>query len=169
MGKKNKEQFIGNIERVNDFKNRLVFKSPDYYKERINQAFSPGDRIRVTVENIKSQRSKDQNAYWWGVCYPELRELTGYKRVEDVHELCKDLFLKTKKIEIPDKLWDNASPEVKQMLENKGYTEKTKEVVQTRSTTSLSVGEGVEYTDCLRKMAEFLNGYIPTPNEAEYR
>jgi len=57
-------------------------------------------RYRIVIEKIYNKRSHPQNAYLWGVVYPIL--VTGFqdmgwrgvKTNEQVHEFCKDRFLK---------------------------------------------------------------------------
>lgn len=43
----------------------------------------PQDRaFRVTIEEVKSERTSAQNAYLFGVCYPPISEATGYEKDE---------------------------------------------------------------------------------------
>lgn len=122
---------------------RLSFKNPAYYQQQISQL--KNDKIAmVTIENLRSQRSVQQNRYWWGVCYPIIAELTGYTEKE-VHEWARGAGLPPKIVKIG-----------------------RREVETTKSTTELSVGDGVAYTSFLRQTAVDLGGYIPTPCEAGY-
>ena len=123
---------------------RLVFDNPSYYRQQVDQ-FRGEKYVYVTIENQRSQRSPAQNRYWWGVCYPIIAETTGYT-VNEVHEWAKRKFLKPRIVDIGGE-----------------------EVVITRSTTELSKGEAVEYTDELRQFSEeVLGAHIPTPEEAGY-
>jgi hypothetical protein len=42
-----------------------------------------GERVQVVIRRQSSQRSLDQNAWIWGVAYPEIAEALGY----DSHEI----------------------------------------------------------------------------------
>lgn len=125
-------------------KTRLAFKNEDYYRQQVDQ-FKFDKYVVVTIENKRSQRSPQQNNYWWGVCYPIISEATGFT-VNEVHEWAKQTFMKPKIIRI-------------------GKVE----AAITASSTQLSIGEGVDYTDAIRDFAEHkLDAYIPTPCEAGY-
>ena len=69
-----------------------TFVLPETGRERIADnlhafvlAAFPGKRVRITVRRDTKQRSLEQNAYLFGVCYPPLREATGYE-LGDIHE-----------------------------------------------------------------------------------
>lgn len=51
-----------------------------------------GKRVRVTFCEAKPQRSNDQNAYLFGVCYAAIRDATG-NDVDDLHQwACGEYF-----------------------------------------------------------------------------
>jgi hypothetical protein len=122
---------------------RIGFDNPTYYRQQLQQL--KGHRYAsVVIKGLKRQRSGRQNAYWHGVCYPILAELTGHTEAE-VKELTKQMFLKPRIVTIRDKEYELRT-----------------------GTSDLNVAEGVEYTDNLRQLAVELDGYIPTPAEAGY-
>lgn len=48
--------------------------------------FPNGAHIDITVKKHKSQRTNDQNAYYWGVVIPILADYFGHDNAEDMHE-----------------------------------------------------------------------------------
>lgn len=139
-----KINFRAKAQRV-DGRIKVVFESLKFYKWQINKSFKDGDVLTVSVENKKSQRSKSQNNYWWGVCYPIMAEETGHTS-EEIHEIMKAMFLPKKFVAV------------------KGI-----EFEITKSTTKLSIGEGVEFTNKIRNFsAQELKAHIPTPCEAGF-
>jgi len=110
----------------------------------------PKCRFKITIEKLYRKRSTAQNAYRWGVIYPEMLkgfQDVGYneiKTIDQVHNFVKLHFLK---IEIRN--------------------EKTGEVWQTiRSTTELTTIEDNDLAEELRQFAsEYLSIDIPEPNE----
>ena len=101
-------------------------------------------KYRMILEPMKSRRSNNQNAYWHGVCFPAIAELTGYTETE-AKEICIKMFIPPKILNI-----------------------KGKEIEVRKGTSELSKSEGVEFTDSIRQLAVELGGYIPTPCEAGY-
>jgi len=107
-------------------------------------------RYKIIIEKLYRKRSTAQNAYRWGVIYPEMLkgfQDIGYneiKTVDQVHNFVKLHFLKTE-------------------IRN----EKTGEVWQTiRSTTELTTIEDNELAEELRQFAsEYFSINIPEPNE----
>jgi hypothetical protein len=121
----------------------LAFRNPAYYQHQISQL--KNDKVAIiTIENMRSQRTPQQNKYWWGVCYPIIAELTGYTEKE-VHEWARGAGLPPSTVQIGAR---------------------TRET--TKSTTDLSISEGVAYTEFLKQTAIDLGGYIPSPCEAGY-
>jgi len=53
--------------------------------------FKNGTHVDITIKKHRSQRSSDQNAYYWGVVIPILADYFGHDNPEDMHE---DLKLK---------------------------------------------------------------------------
>lgn len=51
-------------------------------------------RVNVSITKWNDVRSNQQNRYLWGVCYYMISEELGYT-ADEIHELCKEMFLKT--------------------------------------------------------------------------
>jgi len=96
-------------------------------------------RISVVVERKKSRRSKEQNAYLWGVVYREISKHTGHTPSE-LHGIFKAKFLRSKMI------WRGA------------------EVITLKSSTELSVGEMQEFLMEVIREANELGIVIPEPD-----
>jgi hypothetical protein len=100
--------------------------------------------VLVTIKKEKSQRSLEQNRYYWGVVIKLLCEEIGLNE-DELHEVLKYKFLK-------------------EHAENKVLGE----VDFVKSTTDLNTKEMEEYLEKIRVWAtEFLNMNIPLPNEVE--
>ena len=124
---------------------KVVFENRKYFDWMIAKTFKDGEKLTLTLENTRSQRSLAQNNYWWGICYKIIAETTGHT-TEEIHEIMKTMFLPKKFITL------------------KGI-----EFEIPKSTTKLSKGEGVEYTDKIILFAnQELNIHIPTPCESGY-
>ena len=93
-------------------------------------------RITVIVERKKSRRSKNQNAYMWGVVYPEISKHTGHTPNE-LHEIFKSKFLRSKMV------WRGA------------------DITTLKSSTELSVGEMQEFLMEVIREANELGIVIP--------
>jgi|GEM_PF-1398483 len=128
----------------------------DTFKKLLAQM--EGKKVILTIDPVKRTRSLNQNSYWWGVCYPILADATGHT-IPEVHEICKTLFIVPKTIQIDPALKDTLDDILTTAPESVAYE---------RSTTELSVGEGIEYTDMVRRLAQELGTYIPSPEEAGY-
>lgn len=128
---------------LKDGQKRLAFKNPDYYRDQINR-LDERKKVLVTIENVKTNRSQQQNKYWWAACFPVIAEITGYT-IEEAHELCVNMFIPPKFLQV-----------------------KEKEYAVRKGSSELSKSEGVEFTDKVRNLAVELGGYIPTPEEAGY-
>jgi len=63
------------------------------HQERFNEILKSfeGKKVKITFDST-NRRSKDQNAYYFGVVLKLLAEHTGYT-VEEMHEICKYKFL----------------------------------------------------------------------------
>src|SRR3990167_5814660 len=124
---------------------KVVFENRKYFDWMIAKTFKDGEKLTMTLENTRSQRSLAQNNFWWGICYKIIAETTGHT-TEEIHEIMKAMFLPKKFITL------------------KGI-----EFEIPKSTTKLSKGEVVEYTDKIILFAAVeLNAYIPTPCEAGF-
>jgi hypothetical protein len=100
--------------------------------------------VLLTVKKEKSQRSIQQNKYYWGVVIKLLCEEIGLDE-DELHEILKYKFLK-------------------EHVGNKVLGE----VDFVRSTTNLTTKEMEEYLEKIRIWAaQFLNTNIPLPNEVE--
>jgi len=98
-----------------------------------------GKRIEVVVRKERSQRSNNQNAYYWGVVIPILGDYFGYN-FEEMHDALKMKFLRHGACDL--------------------------ETV--KSTTKLNTAEFEDYLEKIRMWAitEY-NVAVPMPNEAE--
>lgn len=73
---------------VQDGKLRLDYKAQfDAYIKRFE-----GDEVVVKVTKRRSQRSDEQNGYWWAVVVPLLAEHCGYTH-DEMHDALKLKFL----------------------------------------------------------------------------
>jgi hypothetical protein len=98
-----------------------------------------GDYYLIVKRKTKG-RSSRQNKYYWGIVVPMIAKEVGYDFNIEVHEALKFMFLKQTK---------------------NGLT-------SLRSTSDLKTTEFEDYTSQCRKWAsEFLNLYIPLPNEVD--
>ena len=97
-----------------------------------------GKWVEVKVQKERSQRSLNQNAYYWGVVIELLANTTGYTP-DEMHEVCRYQFLKS--------------------VNRDGL-----EYVQ--STATLSTVDFEHYLENIKQWAAMLNIIIPDPNEA---
>lgn len=97
-----------------------------------------GKYVEVKVQKERSQRSLNQNAYYWGVVIELLANTTGYTP-DEMHEVCRYQFLKS--------------------VNRDGL-----EYVQ--STATLSTVDFEHYLENIKQWAGMLNIIIPDPNEA---
>lgn len=96
----------------------------------------------VTVDKKQKIRSNPENRYYRGVVVPLIAETIGEYDEDEVHEMLKIKFLP---------------------IEKEGFPNSCK------STTTLTTVEFEEYLSKIRMWAsEFLNCYIPLPNEVDY-
>ena len=107
-----------------------------------------GKEVEITIVRKRKKRSLGQNAYYWYIVIPlitqGLRDLGNDIDNNDAHEFLKANFC-TKQI----------------------VNEQTGEIYTLpQSTTSLTTTGFMEFKDAIQKFAsEFLNIYIPDPNE----
>lgn len=98
-----------------------------------------GQKLEVLVRKLRSQRSNNQNSYYWGIVLESLHKHTGYS-TDDLHEMMKYKFLKVRG-----------------------------EMEYIKSTTKLTTTEMEKYLDNIRKWAEEkINCKINLPNEVDY-
>ena len=99
-----------------------------------------GQEVEVIVRKPKKHGSNNQRRYYFGVIVAMIAEEIGESR-ENTHDALKAKFL-----------WDMSG-----------------EIPKVRSTTDLTTIETEEYYSQIRQWAsEFLNVYIPKPNEVDY-
>jgi len=126
----------------------------EFYAEILNGKFKnvipiSDGRYYVKIEK-KNKRSLPQNAYYFGVVVPMIKEglyEIGYDNITRNEQAHKFL--------------------VEKFLQQESVNKKTGEVIYiTRSTTDLNTIEFNEYLEkCQKFGAEYLNIYIPSPNE----
>ncbi len=124
--------FAGHVER-----GKLVLDAPAKYLVHLSKL--EGKRVEIVVRRMRSQRSLQQNAFYWGVIIEILAAHFGYEP-QEMHEALKFKFLRIHENELPT----------------------------VRSTTKLSTKEFGEYVDRVIRWAAQNNVYIPLPNECEY-
>jgi hypothetical protein len=123
-------------------KGKLIFTDPVNYSKVISSL--EGKAVVVNIKEPRSQRSKNQNDYYFGVVVEILAEHTGYSR-EEMHEVLKAKFLS----------------ETKELA--------GQSITFSRSTTSLSTVEFEEYLVRIREWASAsLECFIPLPNEVDF-
>lgn len=118
-------------------KGQLHLKNKSRYLVQLSKL--EGKEIELIIRQKKSQRSLDQNSYYWGVVVAILGDHCGYDP-EEMHEALKFKFLR-----------------------------KGKEGLETvTSTTDLNTKEFEDYLERIRRWASMeLNCFIPQPNEVE--
>ena len=105
------------------------------------RTFRDGTIVNCTVRKASKIRSIPQNSYYWGVVLSYISAQTGYEP-EEVHINMKYKFLRH------------------------GDTENYMNHI--KSTTELNTEEFEEYLEYIRRWAaQFLELYIPLPNEIE--
>lgn len=120
---------------------KLVFENQSKYLVHLSKL--EGKEFELTIRQKKSQRSLNQNAYYWSVVIEILRDHFGYEEdeSEEVHDGLKLKFLRI-------------------------HEGKALETV--RSTTKLNTAEFEDYLEKIRRWASKDHGiYIPLPNECE--
>lgn len=113
---------------------------------------------RVTWEEVKSERSLQQNKYLFGVAYKLISEATGYEK-QDIHEDCLKLHFGVRLKKVP-----------RSRFHPEGLAE-----VPLRTTTTDEHGrrsvlgkvQFMEYTEFVKRYAAEAGVYIPDPNEHE--
>ena len=72
-------------------KGKLVFEAPIRVANHLN--LLNGQKVEVVIRKLRSQRSNNQNNYYWGCVLDILSKETGYE-IDDLHEIMKYKFLK---------------------------------------------------------------------------
>lgn len=125
---------------------KLIIRENDVFEMDLTRF--EGKDIIITIGKEISQRSVQQNRYYWGVIIKMLCEYTGHSDNE-MHELMKSNFLKEHlDIKVGDKI--------------ERYT-----II--KSTAAQNKAEWEEYMEKIRQFAsEKFQLYIPLPNEVDY-
>lgn len=119
---------------------KLTLENPRRYLVHI--ARYEGKRVEVVVRTPKSQRSTDQNAAYWGIAIEILCDHLGFDK-DAMHDALKIKF--ASRID--------------------GKTG----LMVTESTAKMDTKRFMQYYgDIQRWAADFLNVYIPDPNECDY-
>jgi len=131
---------------------KMILKEKDIFKKEIIRY--EGKEVIITIGPKEySERSLQQNKYYFGVVIKMLCEHTGHSE-EEMHELMKCRFLK--------KHFDLR-------VKEKDKTEKIERYTIVRSSISLNTVEWEEYMgECRKFGAEKFQLYIPLPNECDY-
>lgn len=122
---------------------KKIYDNPSRYLVQLSKL--EGKRFEEVIRREKSKRSLNQNSAYWGIAIEILSECEafgGYTK-EEIHDALRKEFL------------SKVDP-------NTGLT-------KIRSTTDLNTVEFNEYYATIQRWAaEFLDIYIPSPNEAPY-
>ena len=106
-----------------------------------------GKEVEVVVRKKKKHRSGEQNAYYWGVVIDIISGATGFTP-QEAHDAMRFKFLND--LTRTDRIRAAELPRVK-------------------STADLTTVEFLDYVAQIQQWAsEFLDCYIPEPNEADY-
>ena len=118
-------------------KGKLILDSPDRF--RVHLSRYEGQAVEVVVRKKKSQRSIQQNKAYFGIAVEILCEHTGFTR-EEMHDALKQKF-------------------ASRVDEKTGLT-----IIE--STADMDTVRFCQYYEDIQRWAiEFLNVYIPSPNE----
>jgi hypothetical protein len=121
-------------------KGKPVLDRPNKYLVKL--ASLEGKRVELVIRLQKSKRSNQQNAAYWGIVIEILSNHTGFSK-DEIHEALKQKFA------------SRVDPDT-------GLT-----IVE--STTKMDTKRFIQYyEDIQRWAAEFLDCYIPNPNEIDY-
>lgn len=123
-------------------KGKVMLDRPSRYLIQISRL--ENQRIELILRKEKKDRSNQQNKAYWGIIIEILSEqeaFGGYTK-DEIHDALREKFL--------------------------SYRDAKTGLLKMRSTTSLSTVEFNEYyAQIQRWAAEFLNVYLPSPNEVE--
>ncbi len=115
----------------------VIWDTPEKVREYLKGL--EGKRIDVTVKRERSQRSINQNNYYFGVVCKVLGDYFGYE-VDEMHEALKLKFLQVGPCDVPT----------------------------IKSTTKLNTTEFEDYLERIRRWAATeYSVVVPLPNEAE--
>ena len=122
-----------------DGRGKLVLDDHSAYARQL--ATLANKPVELTIKQKRSQRSGNQNRYWWGVVIPILSESLGYDK-DEMHEALKYKFLRL-----------DAEPD-------------SNGLVRMRGTSTLNTKE---FTDLIEEVVTWAGAefgcVIPLPNE----
>jgi hypothetical protein len=122
-------------------KGKFLPEDPHSFKKAFE--IHEGKRVKVLVSRWRNERSDPQNKYYWGVVVALIGQAIGESDAQTVHETLKFQF----------------NYEILVIGEA--------EIKVPRSTKKLETDKFEEYLEKIKKWAsEFLELYIPDPNEA---
>ena len=98
-------------------------------------------QVMVSIESMRSQRTLDQNAWYWSQVLPLIAEFTGHT-AEELHEIYKRMFLPKRVVKY-----------------------KNKEIVMAGTTTNQSISEFGEYLERILAEASELGVVVPEPRK----
>lgn len=114
----------------------LIFDRPDLFA--IHKSGLEGKKVEVIVRKETHPRTLAMNSYYWGVIIPLIGDHLGYDK-DEMHEALKVKFAS--------------------QIDENGLT-------RIESTAKMTVERFIEYTEAVKRWAaEFLNIYVPDPNE----
>ncbi len=105
-----------------------------------------GKAISIVIRRYRTNRSEEQNGYYWGVVVKMIMEEMGELTMDETHDMLRERFLR------------------------RGILHKGKRYWTTRSTASLDTTGFEDYLAQIRTWASFeFNGInIPLPNECDF-
>lgn len=114
-----------------------------------------GQRVAVSIQKAKKKRSNPQNAFYWGVVIPILKNAfieLGYLWNDDAtHDFIKKVVAETDPETITEEV----------VFKSSGLIE-----TRIKSTSELTTTEFCQYVETIQRWsAENLDIYIPDPNE----
>ena len=115
------------------------------HRERFDELlkYFEGKKVIITLDNPK-RRSKEQNAYYFGVVLKLLADHTGYT-TDEMHEICKYKFLG---------------------IDNKEIEGESIPIIN--SSRTLSTSDFMGYIEEIKQWAATLNVVIPDPNQEDF-
>jgi hypothetical protein len=122
-------------------KGKLKLDSPDRYL--VHLAALEGKKIELIIRRRKSKRSIQQNRAYFGIAVEILSNHTGFDK-DEMHDALKVKFA--------------------------SRTDPVTGLTIVESTTKMDTKRFIEYYESIQRWAaEFLNCYIPSPNEIDYQ
>lgn len=88
-------KLVSNTFRASLKDGKLVFYNEAYFRTILSK-YDDEPKVRVIVEKERGIRTQNQNSYYWGIVLKYIGEYMG-EREEDLHEVFKAKFLKTRR------------------------------------------------------------------------